>query len=304
MIRLWRVVPWPALLVLFVLALPQSPGAAEEKASGVKGDAKKRGHLDGRRRLAGRRDDPVRPPGRPLPGRHGGREGRADHLGAGLGLCAALLAGRQDDRLLQRPGREHEPVADGRRRIVAPGPDRGEGRDPVLALLDAGRAVRPGAPRGDLEGRHPAGGDLDVPPGRRHGRQGDLQGQAGHVGRPGREPRRPLRLPDRAQGRLLLHAGHVERPVARVPLRPEDGRADQADDRPGRRPAAGTVARRQTSGVRAPPRRARRICSGAAARSTVSTSPPAPTASSRSRSTCRSICARCCAWRSRSAGPT
>src|SRR6266566_1886222 len=46
MIRLRRVVPWPALLVLFVLALPQSPGAAEEKASGVKGDAKKPAKLD------------------------------------------------------------------------------------------------------------------------------------------------------------------------------------------------------------------------------------------------------------------
>src|SRR2546422_11055197 len=46
MIRLRRVVPWPALLVLFVLALPQAPGAAEEKASGVQGDAKKPAKLD------------------------------------------------------------------------------------------------------------------------------------------------------------------------------------------------------------------------------------------------------------------
>ena len=46
MIRLRRVVPWPALLVLCVLALPQAPGAAEEKASGAKGDAKKPAKLD------------------------------------------------------------------------------------------------------------------------------------------------------------------------------------------------------------------------------------------------------------------
>src|SRR2546430_9210640 len=41
---------------------------------------------------------------------------RSDHLGPGVRLRTALLTGRPVDRLLQRPRRQHEPVAHERRR--------------------------------------------------------------------------------------------------------------------------------------------------------------------------------------------
>src|SRR5262249_46281247 len=92
---------------------------------------------------------PPRPPPPPPP-----------PLRAGLRLRAAILAGRAADRLLQRSRRQHESLADERGRIAAPRPDGGEGRHPVLSVVDARRSVRPGAPGGPLQGGHPAGRDL------------------------------------------------------------------------------------------------------------------------------------------------
>ena len=165
------------------------------------------------------------------------------HARAGVRLPSALFARREDDRVHDRPQRDRQPLADGRRREESARADDGEGRVRPLRDVDAGRQLprRPERRTASAAGIPP----VELWMYHRHGGSGvkltssdEMNNASGPVVSP---DGRYIYFSAR-QGALQLRAGHLARSLADLPLRPADRGHDSADLGLRRRGAAGDLA--------------------------------------------------------------
>ncbi len=222
------------------------------------GPRRRHGHLDVRRRLAGRQGDRLRPPRRPLhDARSGGGRGAAADLRDSLGHAAPLLARRQVDRVHLRPLRRRQHLDHGPRRQEPAAGHQGDLPPAQQPGLDARLAVhrRPQALHRNALGRR--GRDLALPPHRRRRPADDQAGDRAEGRRASRRsrptaatstgPRTPRPESSSSTTRTPTTQIYVIKRLDRA-----DGQDHQLRHRPGRLDPSHAVARRQVARLHPP----------------------------------------------------